>query len=686
MFDRTKLFNLLIFIFTSFSLINCGGVRVLNEADRKEFYSPEFYQHIQAIKRDYATGNQDRAILKLRQVDDLKITDAEKVLKRNLMGVFYFDRGMYEEAIRNFNEALKYDTQDRALISQVYLNLSSSYFKLDMNQDAVSSLDKIDTLYLFDEDKKKFHQLSFTLYEKLGDNLSAVKHYILFLRGVDALPLLQENIQFVKLSRSFFKLSIEEQVRVLEDLKSEKILAVGYLAYQQMEQFYFTGQKEMSTELLNWIGSNFSEFPDLAKLTSNFSYRMENFSKVNLKSIGVVLPLGSPKKQSYAKRALLGIDTAFRTSFADVPKADRPSMYIRDNMGSGVVGASRVKELVEQKYVTAIIGGLFPAEAKKEYEEAKKYGVLYISLSQIYIPKEEKNHLLIEVPGSVESLVSKLMSDKFLEQVGKRGAIFYPESDRGQAFVDEFWRLAKVRGIDIKGVQKFQVGTTDFRDPVKKILGLKFKRERLEELELLEEIHKLQKKGSIRRIQTLPPLIDFDWVFLPVNPNEAVQLIPSFSYYDAFNISFIGVPSWRSKTLSKRSSKLGKLFFLGDHLKPNHEKFQQVFFQFHSQYPKIIETLAFDGMKVVSRVIKNKAFETRDELNLMLLSEQSFEGVSGTWEFKNGLWIKDMAPLLLKKGRVEPLFSEAVEQTQDVNSSEEKTTENDLPAEEAKAI
>src|SRR5690606_22997952 len=174
-----------------------------------------------------------------------------------------------------------------------------------------------------------------------------------------------------------------------------------------------------------------------------------------------------------------------------------------------------------------------------------------------------------------------------LDGFGKRGAILYPQGDRGEAYLTEFWRRAGESNVTITGALSFKEKETDYREPVQKLLGLYFTRERQEELDLLSEVHALEKKKSIRRIQTLKPQIDFDWVFVPAYPDEALQLVPSFGYFDATGLNIIGTPSWRTQRLLQESSKFGKLYFVGDNVEQASQTFSETFVKRFNKAPKL---------------------------------------------------------------------------------------------------
>ena len=276
----------------------------------------------------------------------------------------------------------------------------------------------------------------------------------------------------------------------------------------------------------------------------------------------------------------------------------------------------------------------------------------------------------MEIPGSVESQISEVLSPSIFQGFGKRGAIMYPQGDRGEAYVNEFWRQSKQKDIFISDVLQYEQNKTDYRAPVKKILGLAYKRERKEEFELLQDVHAQEKKQTIRRIQTLKPQVNFDWIFIPSLPAESLQILPSFSYYDAFNLNIIGGPSWRSQALAKESYKLGKLYFAGDRVERDKtEKFVDSFYDLYQERPRLIEMRAFDAFNILSTVLGDKTMEARDELERELLSTKKLNGLSGTWKLDDQIWLKEMDLLKLHKGKIERAFvSEELPEVQDISN------------------
>ena len=204
---------------------------------------------------------------------------------------------------------------------------------------------------------------------------------------------------------AFKKLSSGQKISLLEEFNDSENLAVANLAQIEAEERYMSGDKSGAKDVVSWLRSEFSSNDEVEKFIKDFELRMDNSSRISTSDIGLVLPL-TGEKASFGQKALSGVDTGLKV----LGLGENLKIHTKDSVDSPAQGAQAVLELIRENKVAFIIGGLFPESAKAEYLEAKKYGVLYISLSQINLPKEEKNHHLIEVQGSIESQVEALIS------------------------------------------------------------------------------------------------------------------------------------------------------------------------------------------------------------------------------------------------------------------------------------
>jgi ABC-type branched-subunit amino acid transport system substrate-binding protein len=616
----------------------------------EDIYSPEFLQKIQSIQLIYKDGDKKSALNKLSEINDLEVSDVELAKKYNFIGIIYFSEQDFDTAIENFEMARSKTRIDRVLTSQIYLNLASSYYKKDLYERAYSYLEQVDKSVFSKKEETNYYKLRLVLAQQLGKPKVIVESVIPLI-GKKFLFSEIENHQYKEaLVDNYRKLSTSERVYLLEKFDDRDAITTAYLAKEEALQRYYMGDRPGAEDVLSWLGNKYSHSDDVNTFIKDFQFRIENYSKIDVGAVGVLLPL-TGEKGLFGKKALTGIDSALNHGDNKVLAA---KIYTRDSKNNSFVAKKMINDLIQKHHVSIIIGGLFSKTAKEEYLEAKKYGVLFISLSPVHLKKEDKNHLLIEVPGSIESQVDAIMSPEFLNKFGNKIAMIYPETEGGLSYVNEVWRRSEQGLIKLSGIQSYERTNKDFRSPVSKILGLKFKRERKEEFEVWKDIYALEKKtSSIRRIQTLKPILDFDWVFAPAYPKDAIQIIPTFSYYDAKNLKFIGGPSWMSKSIVKEQRNLGKLFLIGDDPKDFDKSFRDDFKARNNKSPRLIETLSFEAMNLSLTVIEGTKFEKREELERRLINLGTIKGVTGNWNLKEGIWMKEMDFLNIQRGKIQ---------------------------------
>lgn len=666
----------LFFIFLSLLLLaSCSGVSMLQGGNAEDFYSEVFLNKIESIKEDYRLGKSDQAIQRLQQMSEAELLPSERSLRRNLIGVILFSQENFEQAIFNFDLALSNSRLDRSLTAQIYLNLASSYYRLGLEDKTYATLSLAEFKFLQPTEAKKFHLLRYKVANQLQKPKTELISLIWYLSDKQSVSELRSDAYFSRLLDNFFSLNSRERIRVLNEFEAEEVFNVGYLAYLSAERLYYEGERNEVDPLLKWIERRFEKNQELMDLVTSFTFRTESFSQMDQRKIGVVLPLSGDKEQ-FGARVLKGIDVAVHEMAVkkDLETQTSVPLYelvVRDSEGGGAVGAHHVRDLIENHNVSVIIGGLFSDEAVKEYLEARKYGVIFISLSEIYLPKDQKNHLLVEIPGSVESQMAQMFSSDMLGRLGKRGALLYPQTQRGEAIVEEFWRRSNQNDVELAGVLSYNPEQTDLRDPVQNLLGLKFPRARQEEYDLLSEVYALEGARSARRVQVLRPQVDFDWVFIASYPQEALQLLPSFSYFDAFNLNLIGGPSWRSQALSAETSRLGDLIFIGDDVTAGASAFSRKYVERYKQRPRIIEMRAYDSMALVHKLLSEKSFSNRNDLELHFRTLENLDGITGRWSLKDDIWIKDMRSFKMRRGKILPFDGQVLEAQQKENVLEE---------------
>lgn len=602
--------------------------------------------------RDHIRGTQFKeALNKLSSLSDQKLTPVEKALKYNLKGVTLFNMGEVDKALKNFVIAEKYTPKDTQLYSQVQLNMASGYFKLNQYNELRDKLSKINLKALTEAEKKKYAQLQLAYGNKFKNNHLIVSSSLMLLGDAKSYIDIQTSNLYEPMKQAFRALAPGERVKVLEEHRNNDNLAVAHLAQLEAEDRYMSGDKQGAQNLVGWLRSEFSKFEEVNSFVKEFDLRIENSARINTSHIGIVLPL-TGEKATFGQRALNGIDTGLKALNIN----ENVKIFPKDSVDSPARAAQAVVDLIREEKVAFIIGGLFPESAKAEYLEARKYGVLYISLSQINLPKEEKNLHLIEIQGSIESQVQTLLSEEMIKKFGTRIGVIFPDNEGGKAYVDEIWRKASQKNLQISSVAAFPKNVHDYRETAKLFLGLKYPRERSEEFTILEDVY-AEEKSSIRRVQVLPPVIDFDWVFIASYPHEAVQLISTLGYYDANRIKIIGGPSWASRSMVKEQKNLGTLYFVGDDPKDINQELLQKFQDMYGKPASLIELIAFEAMKVGSEVLTASGdVSNREDFDARIKSDGALQGLTTEWKVEDGIWLKQMNALTITRGEIVKLF------------------------------
>jgi ABC-type branched-subunit amino acid transport system substrate-binding protein len=595
------------------------------------------------------TNDFKNALVKLTELSDAKLKSVEKALKYNLKGVILFNLNDVPKAILNFEVAQKYAPVETLLASQVQLNMASGHYKLNQIPELKNRLDKIDRKLLNEVELKKYAQLALTYGNKMEVPNLIVSSSLILMKGIKTIEEVKSNTMVEPMKEAFKKLSSSQKLELLEEFDAKDNLAVAYLAEIEAEDRYVLGDKSGATDVVNWIKDEYGSNEEVKSFIQEFEMRLNNSSRISTNDIGLVLPL-TGEKSSFGQKALSGVDVGLKV----LGLKEGIQIHSRDTMDNPAQGSQAVVELIRQKKVAFIIGGLFPDSAKAEYLEARKYGVLYISLSPINLPKEEKNHHLIEVQGSVESQVESLLSDEMLAKFGTRMGIIFPNNESGKSYMDEVWRRASGRNVQITSLATYPKNTHDYRDTAQLFLGLKYPRERSEELKILEDVYALE-KSSIRRVQTLPPVIDFDWVFMASYPHEALGLIPTLGYYDANRIKIVGGPSWVASSLVKEQRNLGTMYFIGDDPKSLNQEVLKKFQDIYGKPAGLIEILSLDAMKIGAEVLNNNEASDRDNFDEKLRSK-TLKGITTVWNFKDGIWMKQMNPMAITRGEIIKLF------------------------------
>ena len=465
--------------------------------------------------------------------------------------------------------------------------------------------------------------------------------------------------------------SIEDQLEVayalLDDINETSLTEVIGV----IERSYFSGGISDSKKLMENLEDKIQENQVFVGKLNLFKERVGAFSSVDGKAIGVVLPL-SGKYKKFGVRILRGIQSSFREHLA----GNGFRLVVEDSKSSVVVGKYAIEKLIKKYKVSSIVAGIEADSASSYWEYLAGRQVLYISLAKIISSNEVDRSFAFEVSGSIESEVRSVLYEVSKTIDRSKAAILYSDDLIGKRYLKTFWELAKEYDVSIVDALSYDPTKKDLRNSVKDLLGLGYKRERIEELEILERVYATE-KSVIRRVQKLRPIIDFDWVFIPSTPLQAAQIVPSFSYYDAPDQLLIGPSSWRSKVIKEVSrGKIGINFNIQQSFvtELQIENFEKVY----GYKPKLPEGRGISAGIVLSELFGSydlNSVSDREELREIIGRKTSVKVGNVNFEKINNRWIKSFTMGHFRGSSVLSGVRHVVKKTENLSTQESQERE-----------
>jgi len=652
-----KRLNIIFFIAT-FLISSCGSIQFLSETNRKDLYTEQFLNKVQIAKTTFAEGQNNKAILELKSLDSKSLLPSERSLKNNLIGVIYFGESKYEEALKSFEDAKSTSSLDKELDAQIDLNIASTKFKLGFIQSVLTLLKNINYKLLIPKEEKKYHKLTYHVSKLLDNQDSLIQALINYFRNDKNIKDIKSNSLYAELVKDFISLENQKAFNILNNNSSSAPTVIALIGIEKIKRYLIVGKIEDGEDLSKWLRDEFSELHEINQLLAQIKTEVDLDTTLDRFKIGVILPL-SGSKSKYGLRALKSVTFAFEKIIAS--KENKFELIVKDSESSPEFGALKVLELVKKDHVAVILGGLSTKESMLEYEQSKQNGALFVSLSSLFIPSLSKNHLLIELPGSLESQFNLIGTDRFQKVIGSKIAIMYPKYNKGNVFFDEVWNRKDLLGVNIVDVASFEPKNFDFSKQVKNLLNLNFVQERSEEYEIFKKF-KDEDPRNWRGRQLLQPNYSFDWVYVLSSSRQAMQIIPTFPYFDAKNIKIVGGPAWRSNNLIKQNYRKNEIYFIGDEFSEIKEtekieqneltamdnstlNFDQKYQKYYSKKPGLLEHLSFEGISIIANILNSKnSFTTRYDFSQQLEDYDSLKGFEGreSWIKFNSLWTKKM--------------------------------------------
>lgn len=399
---------------------------------------------------------------------------------------------------------------------------------------------------------------------------------------------------------------------------------------------------------------------DLAFRATEFVEQIDSLNRVQAKSIGVVLPL-SGKNAALGQKTLRGIQMGLGLHLNN----SNFKLAVIDSEGNPDTARRGVEKLVKEDNVIAIIGSLLSKEASVIASKTNELGVPSVGLSQ-------KSGLTDIGPTIFRNSLTSEMQVRQLVRVSmaqgmKEFAILYPNDAYGVEYANIFWDEVLARGGKITAAQSYDSKETDFRYPIQRLAGSYYIESRMDEYKIrTKEYLENNKKNrgareNVNADDILPPIVDFDAIFIPDSAKTMGQLSAFLSYAGVKNVKLLGTNLWNTAGLGKRAGHFANNilfvdgFWSGSPQVQSSRFFQEYKSQF-SEEPSLIETQAYDTALILRQLIVQGA-DTRPELLVKLAGFKNIPGALGPLSMSsNREVLRPMTTLTLDKaGEMTPV-------------------------------
>ncbi|NUM58368.1 MAG: penicillin-binding protein activator [Bdellovibrionaceae bacterium] len=424
------------------------------------------------------------------------------------------------------------------------------------------------------------------------------------------------------------KLTLEElhQVSRSSDfgyLRAHALFKLGtsYLAAEPDEsKRFFTSVIEIAPE------------GDLANRSKSLLEDMAAAKRVSPQTIGLVVPL-TGKSASLGQKVLRGVQLGLGTNQA----FSKFKIAVIDSEGRTDIARKGIERLIKEDNVIAIIGGVLAKTVSTELITANEYKVPFIYLSQKQGLGELHSQALrnaLTAEMQVRQLVRNMMVEKDLKDF----AILYPNDAYGVEYANAFWDEVLAQGGRIVGVQSYDPKATDFRPMVQRLVGTFYIEARKEEFTQKLKLFKqsLKNKSSRENINAddiLPPIQDFDAIFIPDQAKTIAQISAFLSYAGVKETSLLTTNLMNTPGSNKKLAGINfPIYFVDSFISDGPHQFSTEFANTYmtvfNERPTQFEIAAYDSGLILRQILL-KGAESREEVGNALIQLKNFSGSYG---------------------------------------------------------
>jgi branched-chain amino acid transport system substrate-binding protein len=605
----------------------------------------------------FSAGSYDEALA--LYIEYLRLYEKAPLAPAALMKIGYIQavNGDFENA-RAAYRRIGSEYPASSFVQDALVEELSTYYQQgrygDLIQLAPATLQHIDSnLHFF-----RTYALIGDSYMALGAPIDAIDYYA---RAQEFASELEQEPIKAKLKEAIAQLDTADIAILVEH--PDESLPMDFLLYQLGLNYALA---EKYDEALTILAEFINRYPASENrfLVDSLIDEIKKNAVFNRNTIGVLLPL-SGSYEAFGQRALKGIELAL-VQFSSQSGNPPINIIVKDTEADPNKTVTAMEEL-NQSQVAAILGPIVNSEIAAR--EAQKMGIPIITFTQKdNIPEigDKVFRNFITPKMQVQAIASFAVETLGLY----RFAILYPDEAYGITFMNLFWDELIELGGKVVGVEAYKPQSTDFTDPIKKLIGLYYQVP--EDLkpengltESRDEGDASKSSGDTTRAaadekaqaQEPQPIVDFDAIFIPDSPGKAGLIVPQLAYFDIKDVYLLGTNLWHSDSLIKIADQYvqGAIMpdgYFGESDSPVVQEFVKAFEDTYQEKPDYIEALVYDSAMILFHAVSGPQIRYRNEIRDELLGMDGFPGVTGVTRFdENGEAQKKMYLLRIKGKR-----------------------------------
>jgi ABC-type branched-subunit amino acid transport system substrate-binding protein len=363
--------------------------------------------------------------------------------------------------------------------------------------------------------------------------------------------------------------------------------------------------------------------------------RLQSLGDAQPGRIGALLPL-SGRSEPLGRAVADGLQLAL----APGPNNRGLDLVLADAGSTEESATQAFEKLVFEDKVMAVVGPLSGPQAEVTATKAAELGIPYIALSP-HPGLLQKGSSIFRVALTPERQVRALVAYAKDRLGAQRFAILFPEDNFGKEFATEYFDAVKEFGGNITAAESYNPNQSDFQVQIQNMVGKGFPNFRHKEVADLQKQmeEKLQRPLTPKELRQLkvPPIVDFDVIFIPDTYRALGQIVPALMYADVTNVQLMGPSTWNNPKLLTRAGQYldGALFVDSFAIDRDSRITKEFVTQYQSKkgtQPSSLSALGYDVGLAMRLAYNGKAPpQGRDELRDKLAHLGSFDGVLGVY-------------------------------------------------------